>query len=248
MSDLDDLIRDFVEAVQGPPIRLGPIGRTLVPGWVEWVQGGTQAADWWVLVSGFMGATERLHALRSILERMEGPPIDPKRWAVNRDILQSALEDLGMEVRQLAEARGWEAVDEVVSATLTQSVDYTDPENTASEGAMRAFQRALTRLICEDLLGPGWRRHQCRETALPQEPPWVAEEVGAVEVAWRATEALLAEINLSPAEQELWEAYRETDDWSVAGAALRLSSAALRQRKHRLLSKLTPIKEALRAP
>lgn len=239
---------------EGPPLRLGAMGRTLVPGWSEWVRSGTPAADWGIVISGFMGPVARMEAVRRILARLGGPPIGPRRWTRNQQRLLSALEGLAPShgdgtaaIQPLAEARTWEVVHEL----MDELREYAAPESTVNEYAA-GLQSILERILCEDLLGRRWRNKYEQsmvhwdEEAEPSSALAI-ERLSFVE-AVKVTGDIIESLSLTPAERELWAAFFPTRDWADAEELLGIEPTAFRQRKSRLLKKLGPLREELESP
>jgi hypothetical protein len=126
---------------------------------------------------------ERLSAAARFLRRV-GPPVHRERWKRMapglRVLAAQSGRSPGEEIRALALGRIFEAV-EIAAGELTAreyyAVDRGEPYG------RRAIRRALARLICADLAGPGWRRRE-REAPLievadsgldPEAPPSVAD-------------------------------------------------------------------------
>lgn len=107
-----------------------------------------------------------------------------------------------------------------------------------------ASAKAAANAALHDEAWPSWR---------PPRPDDVAELISLEEVSLPSfnasdvedailsrieLESLVTQAGLSPAEQELVEAYLETRDWCEAGQSLDLTPLAARQRKRRAMEKL----------
>ena len=198
----------------------------------SWLRSGDPQADWAIVMLTIdFSETERMEALRRILGRLKGPPIDPIRRSRNYPALMAALEDLGQTEESLSEARALELVREALGRLTPREVQQK------SEDVMRSFATALDRLIWEDLLGPGWRGHMGREVS------WVADQETELEEnhPWAARadlDILISRAGLSPAEEDALRAYRECNDWSDAAITLEISPEAMWKRKERVVRKL----------
>lgn len=175
--------------------------------WLEnWLRSGEASADWGIIMLPLdFSEGDRLDALRRILERMDGPPVHPAKWRQNRDALVTALEDMGVRVEQLAEARGWEAVREAVGHLTPHETREQTPE------VVRSFRSALERLVGEDLLGPGWRKKTVQE-AVPLDPSVlgpVEDEMFAAIDTRREVDALLDGADLTAGERDVLELARD---------------------------------------
>lgn len=189
----------------------------------EWVESADPRADWlrlWLPVS--YTERERLDALRRILDRLHGPPIHPRRWAENRERFMDALADLGVTVAELADARGWDA-----ARTITD--DLTPSEAAAAhDDLVRALRSNLERLICDDLLGPGWRRKatvNLEHVADVGSEPWAALETHIT------LDALMGGAGLTAGERAALDMDRQGYSTREIADALDTTEVAVRRRR-----------------
>jgi len=210
----------------------------------DWVRSGDPAADWAILFmpvtfpapDGAPEADPRLAALRRILDRMPGQPIHRKRWEANRDALITACTDLGVEVEDLAEYRGWEVAREAVGRLTPGEV------REASEYAMRRFRSSLSRLIRDDLLpGHDWKNSRRRSVSYEEtfiDEALMDEAYSAVE-ARSEIEALFDRAGLSEYETQVLALDRDGHSAAeIAEELERPSAGAIYEAKRSALSKL----------
>lgn len=202
-----------------------------------WVRSGDPRADWALVIWPYVPETDRLAACHRIVERMHGHPIYPERWATNAASLLLALENRKTTQPKLAALHTWEAVFDTVGEWTRAEVMADDKATT------RTVREALQKLICEDLLGPGWRRHWPREKALSAEVlATLKHDDPAYEcfIASATVDALVEAAHLKPTQQETLEVLLMTggDDGPATAKTLGIKLGTWRQRECRLLAAL----------
>lgn len=204
----------------------------------RWLRSDDPAADWGVVMLPDFTEEERLSSLRRILDRMKGEPLHPKRWHANREALVAASEDLKVRIDELAEARGWEAVDRALSG-LTPCETREAPKK-----VMARFRRALQKLVCDDLLpGRDWSQSESRATPLSDAPTEALEEAYAGTRARIRIEQLIDAADLSSYKRSILDLALRGHSNSEIAEDLGRSETAIRRARSDAYQKIRAVEE-----